>query len=59
VQKEKVRQILDAYPEDVDVDSLMEKLYLFQKIEKAERELADGQGVPDEDVEQRLAQWLK
>jgi hypothetical protein len=37
----------------------MEKLYLFQKIEKAERELADGQGVPDEDVEQRLAQWLK
>ena len=59
MQKEKVRQILDAYPEDVDVDSLMEKLYLFQKIEKAERELADGQGVPDEDVEQRLAQWLK
>jgi len=58
VQKDKVRQVLDAFPEEIDVDALMEKLYLLQKIETAEKELADGEGIPDEEVEQRLGQWL-
>jgi hypothetical protein len=58
VQKEKVRQVLDAFPEEIDVDALMEKLYLLQKIETAEKELANGEGVPDKEVEQRLGQWL-
>ena len=58
MQKEKVRQVLDAFPEEIDVDALMEKLYLLQKIETAEKELANGEGVPDKEVEQRLGQWL-
>ena len=58
MQKDKVRQVLDAFPEEIDVDALMEKLYLLQKIETAEKELADGEGIPDEEVEQRLGQWL-
>ena len=59
MQKEKVRQIVEAFPEDVDVDTLMEELYLLQKIETAERELANGEGIPDEEVEERLAKWLR
>jgi hypothetical protein len=59
MQKEKVRQILEVFPEEVDVDALMEKLYLLQKIETAERELARGEGIPDEEVEKRLERWLK
>jgi len=59
VQKEKVRQVVEAFPEEIDVDALMEKLYLLQKIEIAERELANGEGIPDAEVEGRLAKWLK
>jgi len=59
MQKEKVRQVLDACPEEVNIDALMEKLYLLQKIEIAERELANGEGIPDEEVEQKLGQWLR
>jgi hypothetical protein len=59
VHKEKVRQVLDDFPEEVDVDALMEKLLLLEKIETAERELANGEGIPDEEIETRLAQWLK
>jgi hypothetical protein len=59
VHKERVLQLVEAFPEEVDVDALMEKLYLLQKIETAERELARGEGVPDEEVEDRLARWLK
>ena len=59
VQKEKVRQILDAFPEEFDVDVLMEKLDLLEKIETAERELANGDGIPDEKIEEPLGRWLK
>ena len=59
VQKEKVRRVVEALPEEIDVDALMEKLYLLQKIETAERELANGEGIPDAEVEERLAKWLR
>ena len=59
MQKEKVRQIIEAFPEEIDVDVLMDKLYLLQKIETAERELANGEGIPDAEVEGRLAKWLE
>ncbi len=59
MQKEKVRQILDAFPEEINVNALMEKLDLLEKIETAERELANGEGIPDEEIEERLGQWLK
>jgi hypothetical protein len=59
MQKKKVRQIVEGFPEEIDVDDLMEKLYLLQKIEIAERELANGEGIPDAQVEERLAKWLR
>ena len=59
MQKEKVRQVVEDFPEEVDVDALMEKLYLLQKIETAERELSNGEGIPDAEVEERLAKWLR
>ena len=52
MQKEKVRQILDAFPEDIDIDVLTDKLHLLDKIEIAEGELARGEGIPDEEIEE-------
>ena len=59
MQKEKVRQVVEDFPEEIDVDALMEELYLLQEIETAERELANGEGIPDAEVEERLAKWLR
>ena len=46
-------------PEEVDVDLLVEKLYLLEKIELGEQQLAEGNGVPHEDAKKRLEKWLK
>ncbi len=59
MQKQKVQQVVAQMPEDVDIDALVEKLYLLEKIEEGERQIAAGQGIPHEEVEQRLDQWLK
>ncbi|MBU4272360.1 MAG: hypothetical protein KKE86_11090 [Planctomycetes bacterium] len=59
MRKETLQQMLVELPEEVNVDSLVEKLYLLEKIEQGERQLARGEGVPHEEVERRLEKWLK
>lgn len=58
MQKEKVLAVLEDLPDEVDVDALTERLYLLQKIDDAEKEIAAGKGIPHEEVRRRLAKWL-
>ena len=58
MQREKVLSVLQELPEEVDVDSLTERLYLLQKIDDAENEIASGKGIPHDEVRRRLAKWL-
>jgi len=59
MHKEKIKHVIDAFPEEVAMDSLMEKIYLLDKIEQGEKELAEGKGILHEDVKERLQTWLK
>ena len=58
MDKEKVQQVVAEFPDEVNVDSLVEKLYLLEKIELAERQLAAGEGIPHEEAKRRLGPWL-
>ena len=51
MQKEMIQQVVCELPDEVDVDVLVEKLYLLDKIAVAEKQLADGQGIPHEEVD--------
>jgi predicted transcriptional regulator len=59
MQKEKIKRILDTFPDDVDMDALREKIFLLDKIEQGEKEIAEGKGVAHEEVKKRLQTWLK
>jgi hypothetical protein len=59
MQKERIQELVDGLPEDVDVDELIEKLYLLRRLELAEEDLAEGKVLDQEAVEQRFAQWLE
>jgi hypothetical protein len=54
MKKATIQQILDALPEEVDVDDLLDKLCSLEKLEIAESELAEGKGIPHEDAKRRL-----
>ena len=58
MQREKVLSVLQELPEEVDVDALTERLYLLQKIDDAEKEIAAGKGIPHDEVRRRLAKRL-
>jgi hypothetical protein len=59
MQKEKVLQVVETLPENIDVDELTEKLYLLEKIEAGEREIARGEGIPHDEARRRLERWLR
>jgi hypothetical protein len=59
MQKERIQDLVDGLPEEVDVDELIEKLYLLRRLEVAEDELARGKVLDQAEVEQRFAPWLE
>ncbi|MFY8057332.1 MAG: hypothetical protein ACOVRM_06300 [Planctomycetaceae bacterium] len=59
MKKTQLEQVVSGLPEVVDVDSLIEQLHLLDKIEQAEKQLSQGQGIPHEAAKQRLSQWLQ
>jgi hypothetical protein len=60
LQREKLRQVVDRLPPDVevDVDAFFDQVILLEKIEAAERRLANGEGVPHEQAIERMEKWL-
>jgi len=59
MRKEKVQELVEALPDEVDLDGLMERLYLLRKIEIAEEQLARGEGIAHEEVKRQLGKWLE
>jgi hypothetical protein len=59
MQKQAIQHVLDELPDEVDVDLLLDRIVLLEKIEDAERRLAAGEGVGHEEAKRRLATWLK
>ena len=59
MKKEQIEQVVAELPDTVDVDALIERLHLLDKIDQAEQQLARGEGIPHAVAVQRLEKWLK
>lgn len=56
------RQVLDMIkdlPEQIDVDELIYRLYLRQKLEAAEKDVREGRLVSHEEVVKETSKWFK
>jgi predicted transcriptional regulator len=56
--KQQVLQLIEALPEDVTVDDIIEELYFKLQVDPGLEELKDGKGLSQEEVEKRLSKWL-
>lgn len=59
MHKQAIQQVLDELPDEVDVDQLLDRIILLEKIEEAERRIAAGEGVGHDEAKQRLEAWLR
>lgn len=59
ITKQQVLEIVEDLPEEVDVDEVIYRLYLRQKLEVAERDIREGRIVPHEEVVKETSKWFK
>ena len=59
MKKEQIEQVVAELPDTVNVDALIERLHLLDKIDQAEQQLARGEGIPHAVAMQRLNECLK
>lgn len=57
-KKVDIQKILDTLPEDTSVEEVMEKLYLFSKVEKGLQQVRDGETISHDEVKEKLDKWL-
>ncbi len=61
--KEEIIQLMQELPDEADVEDTiaeaMHRLYLLYRVERGDRQIAEGKGIPHEEVRQLLAKWRK
>ncbi len=56
--KQKVIKMIQSLPEEITVDDIMEELYFKLQVDEGLRELDEGKGISQEEVEKRMSKWL-
>ena len=60
ISKKQVIETINAMPEEEfeDIDVLLERIMILEKIEKAEKNIAAGEVYTTEEARQKLSKWL-
>jgi hypothetical protein len=59
IAKQQVLDMIKELPEKIDVDELMYRLYLRQKLEAAEEDVREGRLISHEGVVRETSKWFK
>jgi len=57
--KEKACEVISRMPEESTFEDIQYHLYVLECIERGEREIEDGKTLTHDEVESRLAKWLR
>jgi predicted transcriptional regulator len=59
IRKDEVIEILRQMPDEVDVEELIYRLYLLEKLAAAEADIAAGRTLSAEEVKAQTASWRR
>jgi hypothetical protein len=55
--KIKVQELVSHMPETFSVDDMVDELILLQKIERAKKEIANGDFLTEEELDKEIDKW--
>lgn len=58
-KKSDVQRVIESLPENTSIEEVMEKLYLFAKIEKGLYDADNGNTLSHSEVKEKLKKWLE
>jgi predicted transcriptional regulator len=59
LNREKIIESLRKLPDQVALDEVLERIILLDKIENGLRQSEQGQVITDEELDEKLPEWLK
>lgn len=59
MKKQELLNLLDQFPDDVDTDELMHRLYLKANLAQAEAAVESGDVLSQEEVVNRSREWFE
>ncbi len=59
IAKQQILELIKDLPEEVDVDEVMYRLYLRQKLEAAENDVREGRLISHEEVVKETSNWFE
>ena len=59
IAKQQVLELIKDLPEEVDIDEIIYRLYLRQKLESAEKDVREGRLVSHEEVVKETSKWFE
>ena len=57
--KDEVIEMIQKMPEDISVEDIMAELSFRYQVDQGLRQLDEGKAIPHEEIERRMAKWLK
>ncbi|KAF0145887.1 MAG: hypothetical protein WC855_13080 [Thermodesulfovibrionales bacterium] len=58
IAKQQVLDLIKDLPEEVDIDEVIYRLYLRQKLEAAEKDVREGRLISQEEVIKETSKWF-
>ena len=56
--RDEVIKLISNLPPTVTTDDILEEIYFKLKVDRALEQLDSGEGIPHEEIEKRVEQWL-
>ncbi len=57
--KQEVINLIKSLPDDVTLEDIVAELYFKIQVDEGLRQLDEGEGIPHEEVENRMERWLR
>ena len=57
--KDEVRALLEKLPDDASLNDIQYHIYVRQKVERGLEAIRQGNVIPQEEIEKRMARWLE
>ena len=59
IAKKKIVDLIKDLPEEIEIDEIIYRLYLRQKLEAAEKDVREGQLLSHEEVIKESSRWFE
>jgi predicted transcriptional regulator len=57
--KDEVRALLEKLPDEASLNDIQYHIYVRQKIERGLKAIEEGDVIPQEELQKRMARWLE